>query len=84
VTGNPSLRKRGPDRKKPQLDAGRRAFLDRKREAARLASVPGWFAAAPGASQAPAFPGAPLPSFALRATEGKPAVAQCAKAGLVE
>jgi hypothetical protein len=32
-------------------------------EAARLARVPGRFAAAPGASQAPAFLGAPLPSL---------------------
>jgi hypothetical protein len=30
------MRKRGPDRKKPQQSAERRAFLDRKREAARL------------------------------------------------
>ena len=46
-----------------ERSAGRRAFLDRKRGAARLACVPGWFAAAPGASQAPAFPGAPSPRF---------------------
>ena len=52
---------RGESRK---WSAGRRAFLDRKREAARLASVPGWFAAAPGTDRkVPAFPGPPPPSL---------------------
>ena len=49
------MRKRGPDRKKPQQSAERRAFLDRKREAARLACVPGGFAGRPGVSHTPRF-----------------------------
>src|SRR2546423_8098071 len=61
------------DRKKPQQSAERRAFPDRKGKAARLASVPGWLATTPGASQAPAFLGAPLPSRgALKESEEAP------------
>jgi len=55
--------KRGPGSESAANGAPGGAPPRSQEEAARLASVPGWFAAAPGASQAPAFPGAPSPRF---------------------
>src|SRR2546423_7001875 len=63
LAGTPQAR---PEVKECRSRAPRGAPSGSQREAARLASVPGWFAATPGASQAPAFLGAPLPSPACR------------------
>src|SRR5437763_14750468 len=62
LTAAQALRKAWPGIEKSRSRAPRGAPLRSQGEAARLASVPGWFAAAPGASQAPAFLGVPLPS----------------------
>src|SRR5256885_7058066 len=60
LAGTPQAR---PEVKECRGGAPKGAPPRSKEEAARLASVPGWLATAPGVSQAPAFLGASLPSL---------------------
>jgi hypothetical protein len=70
--------KRGPGiRNRRQWSAERRLPADRKAGRTRLASVSGGSRrAAQGVSQAPAFPGAPLPSGGVDCDDGLPGAAK--------